>query len=86
MAEAPEFELFHAIADPSSARVRSFIVDRELLAHVRFRNVSYPEVQADLSARGGGAQVPALWDGSVLLTGAEAVIARLTAHADIGRR
>ncbi|MCA2980164.1 MAG: hypothetical protein INH41_05450 [Myxococcaceae bacterium] len=80
----PPFELFHAIADPSSARVRRWVVDHDYGEHVRFRNVSYPEVQADLSAR-GGAEVPALWDGRGLVAGADAVIARLRAHADVGR-
>lgn len=77
------FELFHDIADPSSAKVRRYIVEHALEPHVRFRNVTYPEVQADLTARGGTA--PALWDGTTLLQGADAVIARLAAHADVGR-
>jgi hypothetical protein len=80
----PAFELFHAIADPSSAKVRAFIVEHELTEVVRFRNVSYPEVQADLSAR-GGTSTPALWDGSTLLGGADVIIARLRAHSDVGR-
>ncbi len=83
MAE-PSFELFHAVADASSAKVRRFVVERGLEAHVRFRNVTYPEVQADLSARGGGGP-PALWDGATLTLGADAIIARLLAHADVGR-
>ncbi len=83
MAE-PAFELFHAIADSASAKVRAFVVEHELVEAVRFRNVTYPEVMAELTARGGGA-TPALWDGARLLTGAEAVIARLRAHADVGR-
>lgn len=78
------FELFHAIADASSAKVRKYIVDHELEGSVRFRNTSYPEVQADLTAR-GGTNAPALWDGSTLLSGADAIIARLAAHADVGR-
>ena len=78
------FELFHAIADPSSARVRKYVVDHELTTEVRFRNVTYPEVQADLAAR-GGTGAPALWDGAHLIQGAEAIIARLVAHADVGR-
>lgn len=81
----PTFELFHAIADPASAKVRSWVVDHDFTEHVRFRNVSYPEVQVDLTAR-GGLGAPALWDGATLLTGAEAIIARLVAHADVGRR
>jgi hypothetical protein len=84
MAE-PTLELFHTISEPGSARVRKYVVDHELSEHVRFRNVTYAEVQADLTARGGGA-TPALWDGATLVTGADAVIARLAAHADVGRR
>jgi hypothetical protein len=78
------FELFHLISDAGSARVRRFIVDHELEPWVRFRNVTYPEVQADFSARGGSA-APALWDGEALVEGADAIIARLTAFSDVGR-
>lgn len=81
----PTFELFHSIADPGSAKVRRWVVDHDFGEHVRFRNVTYPEVQADLAARGGDG-APALWDGTVLLSGADAIIARLAAHADVGRR
>jgi hypothetical protein len=81
---APPFELFHAIGDASSARVRRFIVDQELGVAVRFRNIAYPEVQADFSARGGGV-LPALWDGVELVTGADAIGARLLAWKDVGR-
>jgi hypothetical protein len=72
-----ELELFHVVADPASARVRKFISDNGLVERVRFRNVTYPEVRADLDARGGG-ELPALWDGSTLLHGADAIIKRLT--------
>ncbi len=78
------FELFHAIADSSSARVRKYVVDHELTADIRFRNVTYEEVQTDLVAR-GGSTAPALWDGEKLTRGADAIIARLVAHADVGR-
>lgn len=78
------FELFHAISDAGSARVRKYVVDHELTEVVRFRNVTYEEVQKDLTAR-GGATAPALWDGEKLFTGADAIIARLIAHADVGR-
>lgn len=78
------FELFHAIADPGSAKVRRYVVDHELGESIRFRNVTYEEVQKDLTAR-GGTDAPALWDGERLVTGADAIIARLTAHADVGR-
>lgn len=78
------FELFHSISDPGSAQVRRYIVDHELTAEVRFRNVTYEEVQRDLTAR-GGTVAPALWDGSKLINGAEAIISRLSAHSDVGR-
>ncbi|MDP1823427.1 MAG: hypothetical protein Q8L48_09300 [Archangium sp.] len=78
------FELFHAISDPGSATVRRYVVDHELTEAVRFRNVSYDEVQKDLTAR-GGTSTPALWDGEKLISGAEAIIARLVAHGDVGR-
>lgn len=78
------FELFHAIADPGSGKVRKYVVDHELEASIRFRNVTYPEVQRDLMAH-GGSTAPALWDGEKLFVGAEAIIARLIAHADVGR-
>jgi hypothetical protein len=78
------FELFHAIGDSSSARVRKYVVEHELTAEIRFRNVTYEEVQKDLTAR-GGTSAPALWDGEKLVQGAEAIIARLVAHADVGR-
>lgn len=78
------FELFHAIADPGSARVRRYVVDHELTEAVRFRNVTYEEVQRDLAAR-GGSTTPALWDGERLISGAEAIIARLVAYSDVGR-
>ncbi|MEW5740876.1 MAG: hypothetical protein AB1938_18295 [Myxococcota bacterium] len=83
--EAPPFELFHAIADEGSARVRRYVKEHELLSELRFRNVTYPEVLADLTAR-GGKDVPALWDGTQLFQGADAIIARLDAHRDVGRR
>lgn len=71
------FELFHELADPESARVRRYVTDRRLKPRVSFRNVIYPEVQADLTAR-GGRQAPALWDGATLVTGADAIIERLS--------
>lgn len=69
-------ELFHSIAEPESARVRKYVVDHELTGVVRFRNIAYDEVLAHLRLR-QGSTTPALWDGSQLHTGAEAIIARL---------
>jgi len=79
------FQLFHRLVDPGSARVRQFVVEHELTAEVKFRNVSFDEPLAELKARGADDRVPALWDGEQLFVGAEAVIARLRAHLDVGR-
>lgn len=76
------FELFHSISDASSAKVRRYVTEHDL--EVRFRNVTYDEVMTDLRAR-GGTTAPALWDGERLITGADAIIARLAAHSDVGR-
>jgi hypothetical protein len=75
---AEKLQLFHAIADRGSARVRNFVAEHELLDRLRYRNVIYPEVLADLQAHGGSpASLPALWDGEKLHVGADAVIAVL---------
>jgi hypothetical protein len=71
-------ELFHATNDAGSAAARKRVVDRDLLERIRFRNVFYPEVQADLTARGGEG-TPAIWDGARLIEGPEAVLAFLDA-------
>lgn len=82
--ENAPFELFHSVSDPSSARVRRYVVEHELEPVVRFRNVTYPEVVVDFTAR-GGRDTPALWDGERLHQGADAAIARLDAYRDVGR-
>ncbi len=67
-------ELFHAANDGgASAKVRSFVAASAWLERVRFRNVYYPEVIADLKAH-GGEQTPALWDGTTLIEGADAIL------------
>jgi hypothetical protein len=71
-------ELFHATNDEGSAAARKLVVDLGLVERIRFRNIFYPEVQADLDAR-GGKTTPALWDGEKLLEGREAVLAFLSA-------
>ena len=81
--QAP-FELFHMFTNASSARVCRFIVDHGLEAEVRFRNLSFPEVEEALRAHGGTVP-PALWDGERLVEGAEAIFSRLNAHSDVGR-
>ncbi|XXF77627.1 hypothetical protein P2318_31925 [Myxococcaceae bacterium GXIMD 01537] len=77
-------ELFHRIADPPSARARRYVADFALEDRVRFRNLTYPEVEADF-LRLGGHTTPALWDGERLHQGAEAVLARLQAVVNLGR-
>ncbi|HWE31325.1 MAG TPA: hypothetical protein VHB97_25140 [Polyangia bacterium] len=71
-------ELFHATNDEGSAEARKLVVDRDLVGQIRFRNVFYPEVRADLDAR-GGTTTPALWDGVRLIEGRDAVLAFLAA-------
>lgn len=69
---APRAELFHTIADAGSASARRLVVELGLEDRVRLRNLFYPEVEADLRAR-GGATTPALWDGDRLVEGEAAV-------------
>jgi hypothetical protein len=76
----PTIELFHATNDADSAAARQRVVAHGLEARIRFRNVFYPEVQADLRAR-GGENAPALWDGARLISGRDAVLAFLDAIA-----
>ncbi|RKH49196.1 hypothetical protein [Corallococcus llansteffanensis] len=80
----PLLELFHRIADPPSATARLFVTDHALEDRVRFRNVAFEEAEADWRARGGHT-TPALWDGTRLHQGAEAVVARLLAVVNLGR-
>jgi OPA family glycerol-3-phosphate transporter-like MFS transporter len=72
----PAIELFHATNDSDSALARQRVVDRGLVERIRFRNVFFAEVQADLTARGGG-RTPAIWDGARLIEGRDAVLAFL---------
>jgi len=76
MADAATIELFHATNDAVSAAARQRVVERGLVEKIRFRNVFYPEVQADLTAR-GGKDTPAIWDGARLIEGRDAVLAFL---------
>lgn len=80
----PRLELFHAIADRGSAKVRRYIVDQSLEGLITFRNVAFDEAQAALAAHGPG-DVPALWDGRELHQGAERIITRLSQLVDVGR-
>lgn len=78
MADDAQIELFHATNDEASAHARKRVVERGLESRIRFRNVFYPEVTADLQAR-GGTQPPALWDGTTLIVGEAAVLKFLDA-------
>ena len=80
----PLLELFHRIADPPSATARLFVTDHALEDRVHFRNVAFPEAEAAFRAHGGHT-TPALWDGTRLHQGAEAVVARLLAVVNLGR-
>ncbi len=77
---AANYELFHVLTEPASARMRRLVVDLGVDDAVRLRNLYYPEVDADFSAR-GGKETPALWDGETLLQGEAAVAERLDAMA-----
>jgi hypothetical protein len=69
-------ELFYTIADPDCAVARKAVVDRGLKSLVNFRNLHYPEVASDFTAR-GGVRLPALWDGVRLYQGLADVTAVL---------
>lgn len=81
---SPTLELFHRIAEAASARARLYVVDNALEDRVRFRNVAFPEAEADWHQYGGHT-TPALWDGEHLHQGTEAVVARLQAVVNLGR-
>ena len=72
----PEYTLFHRVAEPASARVRSRVVELGLKPRIDFQNAE-TEGKADL-ARLGGSATPALWDGHNLTVGESAVAEKLT--------
>ncbi len=74
------YELFHVIAEADSATARKLVVTHHLEAVVRFRNLTYPEVQQDFATR-GGTSTPAVWDGERLHQGIDAVTAVLVGLA-----
>lgn len=78
MSDEATVELFHATNDVGSAEARKRVVDGNLVGRIRFRNVFYPEVRADLDAH-GGSLTPAIWDGARLIEGRAAVLAFLDA-------
>ena len=76
MGEAGQADLFHRIAEKDSADVRRRTSELGILEKVAFRNVDFESHRAALAAR-GGERTPALWDGSQLHEGREAVLAAL---------
>ncbi len=71
-------ELFHRLAEPDSARARKKVAGLGLLGRVAFRNVDFESHRAALAGR-GGAETPALWDGTRLHVGLARVAAALEA-------
>jgi cation diffusion facilitator family transporter len=72
----PEYTLFHRVAEPASARVRSRVVELGLKPQIDFQNAE-TDGKHDL-ARLGGSATPALWDGHNLTVGESAVAEKLT--------
>ena len=70
----PEYTLFHRVAEPESARIRSRVVELGLKERIDFQNA---ETDAKDDARLGSAATPALWDGRTLTIGEDAVATRL---------
>ena len=78
-----EFVLFHAVADPASARIRREIVAKGLKPRIDFQNVDSNE-GALLFAAHQGTELPAIWDGERLITGADTIdrwLSEMTARA-----
>jgi cation diffusion facilitator family transporter len=71
------YTLFHRVAEPASARVRSRVVDLGLKPRIDFQNAETDG--KDELARLGGSATPALWDGHVLLVGEADVSEKLAA-------
>ena len=69
----PTYVLYHRIAEPACARVRTRIVELGLKPRIDFQNAE-TDGAADLARLGGG-PTPALWDGRVLTVGEAAVLA-----------
>lgn len=70
------YVLFHRLDDPESATVRREIVARGLKSRIDFQNVDSDDGKSLFEARGGTA-VPAIWDGTRLRLGRDAIIAWL---------
>ncbi len=76
MADVTRAELFHRIAEQESAQARRRTVELELADAVTFRNVDFESHRVALAER-GGERTPALWDGTRLHVGRDAVLAAL---------
>jgi hypothetical protein len=72
-------QLFYHLTDPAGARARKLVMARGLLDRFKFRNLSYPEVLADLTAMADPPPLIALHDGTSLHSGEAAVIAAIEA-------
>ena len=82
MVNASGAELFHRIAEKDSAAARRRTVELELLDAVSFRNVEFESHRVALAER-GGERTPALWDGTRLHVGLDAVMAALQRLASV---
>lgn len=73
-----DLELFHEIVGEDNMRVRREVVALDLKSLITFRNVHF-ESHRERFAELGGSRTPALWDGSRLHEGPEAVLRVLRA-------
>src|SRR2546426_5431464 len=72
----PAYTLFHRVAEPASARIRSRVVQLGLKPRIDFQNAETDG--KDELARLGGSITPALWDGHELTVGESEVARKLT--------
>jgi len=70
-----EYTLFHRVAEPASARIRSRVVDLGLKPRIDFQNAETDG--KDELVRLGGHATPALWDGHTLTVGEPEVARKL---------
>jgi pimeloyl-ACP methyl ester carboxylesterase len=73
----PGYTLFHRLAEPASARIRTRVVELGLKPRIDFQNAE-TDGKNEL-ARLGGSKTPALWDGNTLTTGEPEVARKLGA-------
>ena len=74
-ASDPGYTLFHRIAEPASARIRTRVVELGLKPRIDFQNAE-TDGRNELE-RLGGSVTPALWDGQTLTIGEPAVALKL---------